>query len=86
MIPNAAVARIVEYDVSPIIAETQLLLQPLRNRLAVNFILLRLEISQADNCQNESRVMSAGESHIVVVIVLNSDIGLGFTQDFRAEL
>jgi len=38
------------------------------------------------DCQFESRLMTASESDGVIVIVLNSDVGLGFTQDLRAEL
>jgi len=38
------------------------------------------------DCQFESRLMIASESDGVIVIVLNSDVGLRFTQDLRTKL
>ena len=43
-------------------------------------------IETTHDSQVESRLMTASESDGVVVIVLSSNVGLGFTQDLRAEL
>jgi len=43
-------------------------------------------IETTHDCQFESRLMITSESDGVIVIVTNSDVGLGFTQDLCAEL
>lgn len=77
---------ILEHYVSSIAFKVQFTLQPFGKLGTINFILGMSQIVQADDCQSKSGLMTASESDGVVVIVLNSDVGLGFSQTLRGKL